>query len=37
VNVPQSWLLEAVSVLRCRVGTLPILYMGGHVVLSFGR
>jgi len=37
VNVPQSWLLEAVSVLRCRVGTLPILYMGGPVVLSFGR
>lgn len=28
VNVSQSWLFEAASVLRCRVGTLPILYLG---------
>jgi len=28
LNVPQSWLLEAASVLRCRVGSLPILYLG---------
>lgn len=31
VNVPQSWLLEAATVLNCRVGSLPILYLGHQV------
>lgn len=28
VNVPQSWLLEVAEVLNCKVGSLPILYLG---------
>jgi len=28
VNVPQSWLLEAATILNCKVGSLPILYLG---------
>lgn len=31
VNVPQSWLLEVAEVLNCKVGSLPILYLGLHV------
>ena len=28
INVPQSWLHEAVDVLNCKIGSLPILYVG---------
>jgi len=28
VNVSQSWLLEAAVVLNCKVGCLPVLYLG---------
>lgn len=28
VNVNMSWLLEAVTVLNCKVATLPIVYLG---------
>jgi hypothetical protein len=28
VNIPDSWLGEAASVLRCRVGKVPFLYLG---------
>jgi len=28
INVPQSWLQEAADVLNCKIGRLPILYLG---------
>jgi len=28
INVPQSCLLEATNVLNCKIGSLPILYLG---------
>ena len=28
VNVSRSWLLEAASVLNCKVSSLPIMYLG---------
>ncbi|KAK2440720.1 hypothetical protein QL285_012099 [Trifolium repens] len=28
VNIPESWLREAASALRCRVGGIPFLYLG---------
>jgi len=28
VNVPDSWLVEAASILNCRVGHVPFLYLG---------
>jgi hypothetical protein len=28
VNVNQSWLVEVAVILNCKVGTLPILYLG---------
>ncbi|KAK2433359.1 hypothetical protein QL285_018637 [Trifolium repens] len=28
VNIPDSWVSEAASVLRCRVGRIPFLYLG---------
>jgi hypothetical protein len=27
VNIPNFWLAEAASVLRCRVGNIPFLYL----------
>jgi hypothetical protein len=27
VNIPESWLNEAASVLRCKVGTIPFMYL----------
>lgn len=28
INLPESWLLEAADVLNCKIGRLPILYLG---------
>jgi hypothetical protein len=28
VNIPSSWLREAVSALRCKMGNVPFVYLG---------
>ena len=28
VNVPHTWLLEAIAVMNCRTGTIPFVYLG---------
>lgn len=34
VNVSRSWLLEAMTVLNCKVSSLPILYLGFPVCVG---
>ncbi|GAU34888.1 hypothetical protein TSUD_144190 [Trifolium subterraneum] len=37
VNIPESWLCEAASALRCKVGKIPFLYLGLPIGGDSGR